>query len=341
MRVSGSSAGNALARIRVRTGPGVERVDAHPGPAVQLVGEDLVEPLDRELRHAVPAPIGAPAPSDPRRGEDYRGVSMSGRGAPHEREEGAGEEEGRVDVDLNELLPSLGRVVLDGAEVPEQGGVVHESVEPAELALHSGSERLVVGGHRPGEVHRVDGGLRAALGPNLVVDALELLDGAPEQHRRRAMRGAEERDGPSDAVAGPGDEDHAAFEEVRRGMKVGKAGIESHRVHLLDGNLCVPIMAATGRGGSRTGPGRVSWVRRPAVPREVVYVRPRTEPAPPGKGVVAHPGRLGEVEFGRARRPVELRGPEETCVVGGSLAAAARGGAPRPPPRRATPGRCG
>ena len=66
---------------------------------------------------------------------------------------------------------------------------MHEPVEPAELRFDAARERLVVGGHRPGEVHRVDRGLRATRRPDLVVDALELLDGAPEEHRRRAMRG--------------------------------------------------------------------------------------------------------------------------------------------------------
>ena len=105
---------------------------------------------------------------------------------------------------------------------------MHEAVEPAELAFHPGGERFVVGRHRPGEVHRIDGGLRAVLGPYRVVDPFELLDGAPEEHHDRGVGRARAGDRPSDPVAGPGDEDHAPFEEVRGGAEIGKAGIESH-----------------------------------------------------------------------------------------------------------------
>ena len=157
-------------------------------------------------------------------------MAVVGSGPPHERDERAGEQEGGVDVHLDELLPSLGRVVLDGPEVPEEGGVVHEPVEAVELSLHPGRERLVVGGHRAGEVHRVDGGLRAARGPYRVIGPFELLDGAPEQHHGRGMGRAGARDRASDAVAGSGDEDRAPFEEVRFGAEFSKAGIELHGV---------------------------------------------------------------------------------------------------------------
>ena len=153
---------------------------------------------------------------------------MARSGPPDEGEEGAGEQERRVDVHLHELLPGLRGVVFEGAESAEQGGVVHQPVEPAELGLDPGREGLVVGGHRAGEVHRVDGRLRASRRPDRIVGALELLHGAPEQHHGGGVGRAEVGDGATDAVPGPGDEDHPVFEKVRRGAEIGEARIEAH-----------------------------------------------------------------------------------------------------------------
>src|SRR5690606_29928033 len=160
---------------------------------------------------------GAPeCPSDP---ADAGGGEQDGavRGLFQGGQQGLGEQEGGVDVDLHDLLPCAGLVVGDGGALAQLAGIVEQAVEAAEFRHEGVGDRLVVRLAGPGQVQGLDHRLRQPGGDDAVVDRLQLGGGAPGEDHRGAVTGVGEARGAADAVAGAGDQDDAPRQQVGGG----------------------------------------------------------------------------------------------------------------------------
>ena len=100
-----------------------------------------------------------------------------------------GEQEGRVEIHLDDTQPLHRVVVRDGRERPQQAGVVKETVETAQLRRDIFRQLPVVVRRRAFQIHRVDGRLRPTGGDDFVVHGLQLGRGAPEEDDGRAVGG--------------------------------------------------------------------------------------------------------------------------------------------------------
>src|SRR5690606_15805368 len=97
-------------------------------------------------------------------------------------------------------------------------------VEAAELRHEGVGDGLVVGFAGAGEVKGLDRRLRQSGGDDAVVDRLQLGGGAPGKDHRGAVTGVGEARGAADAVAGAGDQDDAARQQVGGGQVVAAVG---------------------------------------------------------------------------------------------------------------------
>ena len=95
--------------------------------------------------------------------------------------------------------------------------------QPVELA--EGVEQLVgqvvvVLLYRSFQVQRADRWLRVAGGLDFIIDRFQFAQGPTQQDHGRAMGGAAQCAGAADAVAGAGNQDHAALQQVLGGLVV-------------------------------------------------------------------------------------------------------------------------
>src|SRR5690606_21316481 len=202
-------------------GAGVEAVGAHAGHAVQLVGQGLHQALGGELGDPVGAPVGAALAADAAGGEHHGGVV----GQLEQRQQGAGQHEHGVDVDLHDAHEVVAGQLFQRRARADDGGVVQQAVEAAELGFDGGGQLVVLvrqGGFQvEGDHHR----LRMAGGLDLVIDLVEVLFGLAQQQHGGAVGGEGPGGGGADAAAGAGDQDHAALEQVGAGAVVEHGGI--------------------------------------------------------------------------------------------------------------------
>ncbi len=122
---------------------------------------------------------------------------------------------GGGDIDVHDLLPHRGIVLLNAVALTEDAGVVNETVEPAEFPGQAICERRVGVTARDGQVHHGNRrARRAGQSLDLVIHCFELGYVAAVQDDLCAVPGGVDGERSADAVAGARDEDNASL--VRR-----------------------------------------------------------------------------------------------------------------------------
>ena len=148
--------------------------------------------------------------------EQHRGV----RAFAQQRQAGAGQQKGGIQVDLQDFVPEFRFEVRNGHQCAEQRGVVQQPVEAAEFRFERCCqvEVILLGGAF--QIHGVDRCLRAAGCLDGVVDLLQVTYDLVEQDYGGAVAGAGHGDRRTDAAAGAGDENNALLQVIGRRLPV-------------------------------------------------------------------------------------------------------------------------
>ncbi|MCX7275551.1 MAG: hypothetical protein NTV19_20950 [Burkholderiales bacterium] len=125
--------------------------------------------------------------------------------------------------------PAVERLVVQGAQLVDMDGAMHQRVQSAELRADGGRRRLEIGIGRLREIEREQRRLRSARGDDLVVDRVELLLAAPVQNHMRAVPCTGECNGAAEALAGAGDH-HDPVAQAAGGGRIGVG--QSECVHV-------------------------------------------------------------------------------------------------------------
>jgi hypothetical protein len=192
------------------------------------------------LGHGEHPPVGGGVAGVVVGGHDHRGV---GRGL-EQGQAGLGEGEGTGQVGLQALGPQVQGLVFQQGDVGQVGGVVQDAVQAPELAVDGFGESLVV--RLPGleEVQGEDGRLGMAGGFDCVVHRFQFLHVAAVKDHGGAVGGKGQGGGAADALAGAGDQDHPALQQVRGSLIVFHHGI---------GDVAKAAIIGHGGGTGRAG----------------------------------------------------------------------------------------
>ena len=137
--------------------------------------------------------------------EDHAGILR----LSEQTETGTGQQERCGEIDGQNLLPGRSVIVQQGCAVPEDSGIVQQSIQAAVLICKCVSQRQVVVPDCGPEIHDMKawGGVACAF--DGVRNCLQPFSAAPEQHQRCATSGCQLRAGAAETVTGTGHEDDA------------------------------------------------------------------------------------------------------------------------------------
>ena len=139
-------------------------------------------------------------------------------GLANEGQQGLGQQEFRLDVDLHHLVPLLLLDMFEGGEGAKQAGIEQHAIETAELLGEGLGHAAVVGGGGPFQIDRDYGGQRVTGRLYLVIDRLQLGAGAAEQHHGSTVGGIGERRFAADTVTGTRYQNDLVLEQIPRGL---------------------------------------------------------------------------------------------------------------------------
>ncbi len=138
-----------------------------------------------------------------------------------QRQQVARQQELGVDIDLHDLLPAGVAGVGDRAPVAQQRGIVQNAIQAGKFPAEAGREVgvAVLGGG--GQIHFYNGGLRSAAASISSYTASSLLPVRPSSSTVAPCAGVAECGAAADAVAGAGDQNSLAREQIGAGQVIG------------------------------------------------------------------------------------------------------------------------
>jgi len=202
--------GRVLARHRLGAHPGAHGAGVEQGGAdrrvLQLVRPGAHQVFQRRLGRPVGTPEGL-GTRHPSAGQEDGPRAL---GFAHQPLDRADQPPARGQVHRHHPVPGLDIHVADRADAAQDGGGMHQDVQPPE-PLVDGQPQLV----EPvalGDVHRDEGGALAGAGLDLVVELFQAAGRAGDGDDVRPGVGERERGGAADAAAGSGDEGDPALQ---------------------------------------------------------------------------------------------------------------------------------
>ncbi|VEB43860.1 Uncharacterised protein [Chromobacterium violaceum] len=218
----------ALALVLARMGavalrridrPRQQQVDAQTGQHLPFVGRHLGQVRQAGVGSTETAPVGGRMQGMMLADEQHRRV----RRLLQQRQAGAGQRERRHGVDPILVHPLFYGLVGQRRQCIEMRGAVRDAVQAPELPLDGQRQLVELVLARVQQVKRHRRRLRPAGRHDFIVDLLQPLDAAREQHRGGAVAGESQRGFASYALRGAGDQDHAPCQRV-----LGKFGLHRH-----------------------------------------------------------------------------------------------------------------
>ena len=181
-----------------------------------LVGENLREPLDAELRDGIRAPERLAPASDATRREQHRRIG----GLPQEWHEYLGQDERCREIDVQDLMPGADVVLLEGVRSPSTAALWSR---PSSLPYFSRSPLTRSKYAGPCAFARSMTAMVGCCPPAAAISSCtpsSLRLGAPQQNDSGAMCGECERGRTPDPIAGTGHEYDAVAQQIWPGAIV-------------------------------------------------------------------------------------------------------------------------